>query len=64
MRFIPRTNVALLPPYLRGEILCDSHMAPVMLGDALQNMFAEERAEREGCEMEEGDENQAPVNMT
>lgn len=56
MQFVPRANVELLPEYLHGRVEFPSDSAPVMLGDTLQALFADDDEEEKEGEEEEGGE--------
>ena len=42
MEFKPLANADFLPEYLRAHINFEAEMAPVILGDVLQNIFTED----------------------
>lgn len=39
LQFEPKANVAMLPSYLQNNISCEVNMAPVVMGDILQNLY-------------------------
>lgn len=41
LSFVPDTNIEYLPEYLQASVAFDKALAPLMLGDVLQTMFAE-----------------------
>ena len=53
--FVPKANMELFPAYLQGEILFESKMAPVILGDLLQALYEDKDQNENG---EEGNEQQ------